>query len=391
MKYSFLVVGAGFSGATLARQLVTHLDCSVKVIDKRSHIAGNCYTHRDHDSGIMLHQYGPHIFNTNHEHVWNYINRFGSFYPFVNRVKASIPSGVYSLPINLLTINQFFNKRLNPSEAQAFIASLGDKTIQTAMNFEERALQLIGPELYEAFFKGYTIKQWGIEPREIPASVLNRLPVRFNYDDNYYNAKYQGIPFDGYTALIEKMFTHAKISVELGVAYEPSSASGFDHVFYTGPIDAYFDYSLGYLSYRTVEFEPITGVGDLQGNAVINYPEITDPFTRIHEHKHFAPFEQFEKTIAFKEFSRKTMAADEPYYPVRMERDKMMLRNYYQKVKDETIGVSFLGRLGTYRYLDMDDTIHEALAFSDQFIAAWSDTKHQLPQFSFELSNRLNE
>ena len=203
-----LVIGAGFSGAVAARQLAESLPCQVEVWDERDHIAGNCHTERDTETGVMVHRYGPHIFNTDNERVWDYVRRFGDFRPFTNRVKAVTSRGVFTLPINLLTINQFFGKAFSPSEAERFTSALGDKTITEPANFEEQALKMLGRDLYEAFFEGYTVKQWGCHPRELPASILKRLPVRFNYDDNYYNRRFQGIPAEGYTEIIRRILDH---------------------------------------------------------------------------------------------------------------------------------------------------------------------------------------
>lgn len=382
---NFCVIGAGFSGAVLARELVEALDCAVEVRDERDHIAGNCHTERDPETNVMVHKYGPHIFNTDDEKVWSYVRRFGEFRPFVNRVKAVTSRGVFSLPINLLTINQFFGKSLNPEEAEAFVQSLGDRSIGEPSNFEEQALKMLGRDLYEAFFKGYTIKQWGCHPRELPASVLKRLPVRFNYDDNYYNKPYQGIPAGGYTSVIKGILDHPRIRVRLGCRFdglrEAVALSGFDHLFYTGPIDAFFAFSEGRLGYRTVTFERIkTDAVDYQGNAVINYTEETVPWTRIHEHKHFAPWEKHEKTTAFREYSQETGPQDSPYYPKRLAADKASLQRYRGLAESLSNGsaavakvacpVSFLGRLATYRYLDMGPVIGEALSFAESFIAS---------------------
>ena len=245
------IVGAGFSGAVLARELAEKLGWSSVVIDSRNHVAGNCHTEREKSTGVMIHKYGPHIFHTSREDVWEYIQKFGEFRPFVNRVKISIDKGIFSLPINLHTINQFFGTRLSPKEAEEFLASIGDDSIDTPANFEEQAMKFLGKDLYEAFFKGYTKKQWGCDPRELPASILKRLPVRFNYDDGYYNSKYQGIPVDGYTSIVENMLDHPLIEVKLGVHWKPEQAIDFDHVFYSGPIDAFFNYQHGKLGYRT--------------------------------------------------------------------------------------------------------------------------------------------
>jgi UDP-galactopyranose mutase len=360
MSQSFLIVGAGFSGAVLARELVERLGASVVVIDSRPHIAGNCHTARDQSTGVMIHEYGPHIFNTNHEDVWTYINRFGTIRPFVNRVKAKSSKGMFGLPMNLLTINQFFGKSMNPAEARSFVESLGDKSITDPQTFEEQALRFIGQDLYKAFFYGYTKKQWGCEPSELPASILKRLPVRFNYDDNYYNTKYQGIPENGYTEIISRMLDHSNIEVRLQCPYEASMETQFDHIFYAGPIDGFFGHTLGRLRYRTVTFERIEAEGDYQGNAVINYTEESVPFTRIHEHKHFTPWETHEKTVAFREFSKATGENDIPYYPLRLPED-LALFDQYQKLGLQHPKITFIGRLGTYRYLDMDQVIGEAL------------------------------
>jgi len=364
---NYLVVGAGFSGAVVARELAERLDCRVTVVESRSHVAGNCHTERDAATGVMLHVYGPHIFNTNRSHVWDYVHRFGVLRPFVNRVKASTSRGIFSLPINLHTINQFFGKKLDPGGARAFLESLGDKKIAEPRNFEEQALKLIGRELYEAFFYGYTRKQWGCEPSELPASILKRLPIRFNYDDNYYNSAQQGIPEHGYTAIVEKILDHPAISVKLATPFDRGSEQGYDHTFYTGPIDAYFGFGLGRLGYRTIRFERLEAEGDYQGNAVINYTELDPPCTRAHEHKHFAPWEKHERTVAFREFSHETGPEDVAYYPKRLAADRALLMEY-RRAAEKRSGVSFVGRLGTYRYLDMDAVIDEALKFGARFV-----------------------
>jgi UDP-galactopyranose mutase len=366
--YHFLIVGAGFSGAVLARELASQGHCKILVIDERKHVAGNCHTERDSATGIMIHVYGPHIFNTNNLRVWEYVNRFDRFRPFLNRVKACTSRGIFSLPINLHTINQFFGKTFNPAEAKSFIESLGDKTIVEPRNFEEQALKTFGRDLYETFFAGYTRKQWGCEPVELPASILKRLPIRFSYDDNYYDTKYQGIPEQGYTAVIQGLLNHPSIEVQTGKLYRRSEETRrFDHIFYTGSLDAYFDYSLGRLSYRTATFERIDANGDYQGNPVINYPSISVPWTRIHEHKHFAPWEEHELTVAFREYSRETGKTDLPFYPKRLAPDRKLLLEY-RALAEGLEGISFLGRLATYRYMDMEKVVQEALEFSKLFL-----------------------
>jgi UDP-galactopyranose mutase len=365
-----LIIGTGFSGAVFARKIVEAIPAAkILIFDQRSQIAGNCYTQRDAASGVMEHVYGPHIFNTSNQAVWDYVQRFGEFMPFTNRVKASTSRGIFALPINLYTINQFFGVKLSPKEAASFIAGKADTSITDPQNFEEQALKFIGRELYEAFFYGYTKKQWGCEPTELPASILKRLPVRFNYDDNYYNSTYQGIPRDGYTEIIRRILDHPSIEVRLNTPWEPTMADEFDHVVFTGPIDAFFGHRHGRLGYRTVFWEKKTHTGDFQGNAVINYTEATEPYTRIHEHKHFAPWETHEKTTVFTEYSKETGDKDIPYYPKRLAADKSVLAKYREEA-EATSGVSFLGRLATYRYMDMHHVIGEALDFADAFLAA---------------------
>lgn len=366
-KSKYLIVGAGLAGSVLARELVENTDCEVTILEERSHIAGNCHTERDERSGVMVHTYGPHIFNTDRLDVWEYVHRFSTLGPFVNRVKAQIDRGIFSLPVNLHTINQFFGKTFNPVEARAFIESLGDKSIGEPANFEEQALKFLGRELYEAFFYGYTKKQWGCEPAELPASILKRLPVRFSYDDNYYNTTYQGIPREGYSEMARKILDHKRISVRLGERFEPTDRQRFDHVFYTGPLDAFFDFRLGRLGYRTVTFARIDAIGDYQGNALMNYPGMTAAHTRIHEHKHFAPWEEHEKTVAFREYSKETAPGDIPYYPKRLTSDLSLLSKYTKLALKEK-NASFLGRLATYRYLNMDQVIGESLDFARSFL-----------------------
>ncbi|MBS1066947.1 UDP-galactopyranose mutase [Gluconobacter kondonii] len=361
----FCIVGAGFSGAIIARHL-SEKGHKVLLLDERSHIAGNCHTERDDKTGVMVHRYGPHIFHTADERAWSYIQRFGKFRPYINRVKAISQEHMYSLPVNLLTINQFFNTLMSPAQARAFIEEKADKSIKDPKNFEEQALSMIGPELYKAFFYGYTRKQWGLEPTELPASIIKRLPLRFNYDDNYFNHPYQGMPEDGYSAIVENILESENIEIRLDTKFE-SVSENFQHVFYTGPIDRYFSFTLGRLGYRTLDFERIDSDGDYQGTAVINYCDQEVPFTRISEHKHFAPWEadSLQKTVAFKEYSRLAEPKDVPYYPIRLANEKTMLESYIALARKST-GVSFLGRLGTYRYLDMDVTISEALKACDQ-------------------------
>ena len=363
---NFLIVGAGFTGAVIARELAQH-GHQITVIDQRSHIAGNCHTLRDKSTGIMEHVYGPHIFHTSDELVWKYITKFGEFVPYINRVKTTYNNEVYSLPINLHTINQFYKKSMNPQEAKDWIKSIASDDIQEPKNFEEQALKFIGKDLYESFFKGYTKKQWGCEPSSLPASILKRLPIRFNYDDNYFSHKYQGMPREGYTYLVQNILSHENIAIKLTTKFDAILKNEFDHIIWTGKLDEWFDYKKGHLGYRTLDFIKFEAEGDFQGTAVMNYGNEEVPFTRISEHKHFTPWEEHHRTIYFKEYSRACTEKDIPYYPIRLVDDKKILDEYIKLARDER-GVTFAGRLATYRYMDMDVTIREALDLSKKML-----------------------
>lgn len=373
------VVGAGFSGAVIAHELAAD-GHEVEVVESRPHVAGNCHTARDEASGILLHQYGPHIFHTSNARVWDYVRRFDEFMPFTNRVKAVVRGRVYSMPVNLHTINQFFDMALGPAEAKAFLASKADLSIAEPRTFEEQALRFMGAELYEAFFKGYTQKQWGMAPTELPASILRRLPLRFNYDDNYYASTWQGMPRHGYTHIVERLLDMPGIRLHLGTRFERAMAGDYARVFYSGPIDAWFGQSEGSLGYRTLDFAVERHDGDYQGNAVINYCDPEVPWTRIAEHKHFAPWEHHEATVIFRESSRYCESGDTPYYPIRLAKDKGQLARYIALAREEQ-NVSFVGRLGTYRYLDMHVTIAEALDWADRWR---TEGLSELPAFNMD-------
>jgi UDP-galactopyranose mutase len=352
----------------IARQLA-EAGHHVVVFETRDHVAGNCHTERDPQTQVMVHRYGPHIFHTGDERVWAYVNRFGTMMPFRHRVRTTVQGRVYLLPVNLLTINQLFGTTFGPDEARAFIAQQGDASIDEPRNFEEQALKFMGRRLYEAFFLGYTRKQWGLPPTEIPASVLKRLPLRFSYEDSYFHHPHQAIPREGYTAVVEAILDHPGIDVKLSTGYGAEDRSDFDHSVWSGPLDAWFGHRFGRLGYRTLDFEEIRGVGDRLGCAVMNYGDLEVPYTRVAEHKHFAPWEEHEGTVCFRETSRLADEGDTPYYPIRLAEDKGVLRQYLEAARSES-GVTFVGRLGTYRYLDMDVTIAEALAAADGILHA---------------------
>lgn len=363
------VVGAGFSGAVVARELAED-GHRVDVFDSRDHVAGNCHTVR-HDTGVMVHVYGPHIFHTQHERVWDYIRRWTEMKPYRHTVRAMSGGRMYRLPMNLTLINDFFGTNLTPDEAEKFIADKADTTITDPVSFRDQGLRFIGPELYAAFFEGYTRKQWGVDPSELPASVLARLPLRFTADDSYFNHPYQGIPVDGYTPIVAAILDHPNVTVHLSTAFSRAQMASFDHTFWSGPIDAFFDHEHGRLGYRTLDFDADVVDGDFQGCPVVNYCDVDVPYTRITEHKHFAPWESHDSSVIYREYSRACEPDDVPYYPIRLVKEKEQLLRYVSLAREQN-GVTFLGRLGTYRYLDMDVTIHEALNVADVSRAAFA-------------------
>jgi len=377
----YCVVGAGFSGAVIGRAFA-EAGHKVLVIDERAEIGGNCYTERDRQTGVMIHKYGPHIFHTADERVWTYVKRFGEMMPYAHRVQAVAGDAVYSFPINLLTINQFFHSALGPGQARDLIASKA-RRIERPCNFEEQALSMIGEELYRAFFRGYTRKQWGVDPCELPATILKRLPLRFDYNDSYFSHPYQGVPKDGYAALAAAILNAPNLELRLGARFEQLDEK-FSHVIYSGPLDRFFNFRLGRLGYRTLDFEKFYAQGDFQGTAVLNYCDEQVPFTRITEHKHFAPWEksEFEATVCYREYSRSCNAGDVPYYPIRLVEEQKMLGEYIA-LAQETRGVTFVGRLGTYRYLDMDATMAEALNTAD-FLLERISAGCALPSFCID-------
>lgn len=363
------VAGAGLSGAVIARELANN-GHDVEVFEARNHVAGNCYTKRDPEgTGVMLHAYGPHIFHTDNARAWNYVRSFDEFVPYRHRGYGVVQGQVYSLPINLHTINQFFGDSMSPTEAKIFVTSQC-RLYEKPRNFEEQALSTIGPDLYEAFFKSYTIKQWGRDPIELPPSIFTRLPLRFNYDDSYFAHRFQGLPRHGYTEVVEGMLEG--VPVHLDAPLQQRDVSRYDHVFYTGPLDAFFLYCHGRLAYRTLDFKSEVVAGDGLGTPVLNYCDATVPYTRRTEHKHFMPWEPHDKSVIFTEFSRECTPDDEPYYPIRLAHDKEQLAKYAELVANEP-RVTFVGRLGRYQYLDMDVTVAEALAVADKFLGREHD------------------
>lgn len=357
-KYDYLVVGAGLYGAVFARQ-AADAGKSVLVIDRRSHIAGNVYTKPV--EGIQVHVYGAHIFHTNNKEVWNYVNRFAEFNRFTNSPVANYKGEIYSLPFNMYTFNRMWGV-VTPEQAEREIARQRQAAgITQPKNLEEQAISLVGTDIYEKLVKGYTEKQWGRPCSQLPAFIIKRLPVRLSYDNNYFNALYQGIPIGGYTAMVERMLEG--IPVKLGVDYLENKASWdavADRVVYTGAVDAYFGYRLGALEYRSVRFETeVLDMPSFQGNAAVNYTDRETPWTRIIEHKFFE-FGQQSKTVISREYSMQWKPGDEPYYPVNDEKNGALYRQY-KALADGEEKVIFGGRLGEYKYYDMDAVIAGAL------------------------------
>ena len=360
-QYDYLIVGAGLFGAVFARE-ATDAGRTCLVVDKRSHIAGNVYT--ENVEGINVHRYGAHIFHTNNKAVWDYVNRFATFNRYTNSPVANYKGELYNLPFNMNTFNKMWGV-VTPAQAQAKIEEQrAAHFTPEPKNLEEQAINLVGTDIYEKLVKHYTEKQWGRPCAELPAFIIKRLPVRFTYDNNYFNALYQGIPQGGYTRMVANLLDG--IEVRLGVNYLADKAeldAVADSVIYTGPIDAYFDYSLGALQYRSVRFETETlDCPNYQGNAVINYTDAQTPYTRIIEHKHFefGSTEPGTKTVISREYSAEWQPGDEPYYPVNDEKNSALYAGY-KALADAEPHVVFGGRLGEYKYYDMDKVIESAL------------------------------
>jgi UDP-galactopyranose mutase len=369
-----VVVGSGFFGLTVAERVANELGRRVLVLERRHHLGGNAYSEPEEQTGIEVHRYGAHLFHTSNERVWEYVNRFSAFTGYQHRVYSIYQGEVYPLPINLGTVNQFFRKALSPDEARALIAEqAGEIDSARAQNLEEKGISLIGRPLYEAFIRGYTAKQWQTDPKELPAGIISRLPVRYTYDNRYFNDTYEGLPVDGYTALLTRMTESPNIEVRLDTDFFDVRGEVVPEgvpVLYTGALDRYFDYAEGKLSWRTLDFEEeVLDVKDFQGTSVMNYADEDVPYTRIHEFRHFHPERDYpeDKTVIMREYSRFAEGDDEPYYPVGTPQDREMLLRYRERAKAEK-GVLFGGRLGTYQYLDMHMAIASALRMYDNVL-----------------------
>lgn len=361
----FLVVGAGFYGAVVAEHIARELGQKVVVIDKRDHVGGNCHSQVDPATGIEYHTYGTHIFHTRNPAVWSYVERFTQLNAYRHQVLATYKNRVYQMPINLETINTFYGVNLKPFEVREFLErEIGSEVYESPRNLEERAISLVGRPLYEAFLKGYTEKQWGRDAKDIPASVIQRLPFRTNYDENYFFDSWQGIPIDGYSALFERMLDHPNIEVALGLDFMDlkNQVPPDCLVVYSGTIDRFFHYAHGRLDCRTLRFESeVLDVPDYQGTSVMNYTEREVPYTRIHEPRHLHPEREShpEKTLIIREYSEASLG-DSPYYPIPSPENDRRLA-LYARERESHPNVHFGGRLGDFKYYDMDVTIDRAM------------------------------
>lgn len=367
----YLIVGSGFFGSVIAERIANVLNEKVLIIEKRNHIGGNCYSLDDSETGIHYHLYGTHIFHTSNKRVWDYVNRFTEFNGYVHQVLTRHKGKVFQMPVNLETINSFYGVDLKPFEVSDFLKKEIEKeNILEPTNFEEKAISMMGRPLYEAFIRGYSLKQWQKDPKEMPDSVLKRLPFRTNYNESYYYSRWQGIPVNGYGAIFEKMLQSSNIEVKLNVDFFDikDKIDSDTQVIYSGPIDQYFDYKYGKLEYRTLKFETeIHPVEDYQGTSVMNYADVEVPFTRIHEPRHLHPERTDypkDKTLIIKEFSLLDDGTN-PYYPINDTRNQDLIVKYRDEV-GKLSNVYISGRLGEYKYFDMHDTINHALELFDE-------------------------
>ncbi|MBX8996377.1 UDP-galactopyranose mutase [Corynebacterium testudinoris] len=391
--YDLIVVGSGLFGLTVAERAATQLGKRVLIVERREHLGGNAYSEAEPDTGIEIHKYGAHLFHTSNKKVWDYVNQFTEFTGYQHRVFAMHDGTAYQFPMGLGLINQFFGRYYSPDEARELIKEQAAEIDSAdATNLEEKAISLIGRPLYEAFIRDYTAKQWQTDPKNLPAANITRLPVRYTFNNRYFNDTYEGLPVDGYAAWLQRMADHELIDVVLDtdwftVREELRAASPEAPVIYTGPLDRYFDYSAGELGWRTLDFQTeVLETGDFQGTPVMNYNDAEVPYTRIHEFRHFHPEREGvypkDKTVIMKEYSRFAEEGDEPYYPINTPDDREKLLAYRELAAAETRDqrVLFGGRLGTYQYLDMHMAIASALTMFENKLVPFFDEGVALEQ-----------
>ena len=392
-KYDLIVVGSGFFGLTVAERAASQHDARVLIVERRDHLGGNAYSEAEPTTGIEVHKYGAHLFHTSNKRVWDYVNQFTDFTDYQHRVFAMHKGTAYQFPMGLGLINQFFGKYYSPDEARQLIKDQTDGLDpRDAQNLEEKGIALIGRPLYEAFVRDYTAKQWQTDPKELPASNISRLPVRYTFNNRYFNDTYEGLPVEGYAKWLENMADHENIEVRLNTDWfevrdELRAESQEAPVVYTGPLDRYFDYAEGHLGWRTLDFEQeVLDTGDFQGTPVMNYNDADVPYTRIHEFRHFHPEREDkypkDKTVIVKEYSRFAEDNDEPYYPINTPEDREKLEAYRKlaAAESEDNKVLFGGRLGTYQYLDMHMAIGSALSMYDNQLQPFFESGQPLSQ-----------
>jgi UDP-galactopyranose mutase len=372
-EFDVVIVGAGFFGMTLAYELSTRSNKRVLVIDKRNHMGGNAYSYTDPATNIEIHKYGSHLFHTSNLRVWTFVNKFSDFNSYIHRVKTLHENRVFSIPVNLHTISQFAGHYLGPEEARKWVEEQKNSAIESPKNLEEQAIKLVGKTLYAALFEGYTKKQWSTNPVELPADIISRIPIRFDFNDRYFSDAYEGVPTEGYGKLFENLRRGGNFELQLNTDFNPLDFEipRFRKLVYTGPLDRFFDYRHGVLGWRTLDFEEDRlNMNDFQGTSVMNYADEKIPFTRIHEFKHLHPerSQSETSTIIFKEFSRFAGEGDEPYYPINSESDRTKLELYREEA-GQMKNVLFGGRLGRYQYLDMHMAIASALSMADRILS----------------------
>jgi UDP-galactopyranose mutase len=382
-----VIVGSGFFGLTIAERCTRDLGLRVLILERRDHIGGNAYSEPEPQTGIEIHRYGAHLFHTSNTRIWEYVSQFTGFTGYQHRVFTVYKGRVYPMPINLGTICEYFGAVMSPDEARALIAEQAAEVPPgTAANLEQKAISLVGRPLYEAFFRGYTFKQWQTDPADLPAEVIDRLPVRYTFNNRYFKDTFEGLPVDGYTAWLERMLDHPRIEVRLDTEFASlrTGLLGNVPIVYTGPLDEYFGYAAGDLGWRTLDFDlEVLPTGDFQGTPVMNYADSDIPFTRIHEFRHFHPERDWypkDKTVIMREFSRFADRGDEPYYPINTLQDRERLLAYRDMAAREP-GVIFGGRLGTYKYLDMHMAIGSALSVYDNRVRPFFSGHQPLDSF----------
>lgn len=368
-SHDLLIVGSGLYGLTIAERVANNSNKKVIILEKRKHIGGNAFSYFDETSGIEVHKYGSHLFHTSNKKIWDYVNTFTGFNNYQHKVFSVYNDKIYSMPVNLHTFSAVFNKSMSPSQAKDLIRQTANA--EQMKNLEDKAISLVGKEIYETLIKGYTQKQWQTDPKLLPSEIITRLPIRFTYNNNYFEDTWEGLPISGYGKWFERMTESSNISIKLETDYFDVKSQVKIPTVYTGPVDRYFEYSEGVLGWRTLDFDfELLKMDDYQGTSVMNYADLNVPFTRIHEFKHLHPERpKSDFTVIAREFSRVSTEFDEPYYPINSMSDRKIIEKYRLKIENEDKNMVFFGgRLGTYKYLDMHMAIGSALTFYQNYL-----------------------